>query len=659
MLHRVKTNVHRAMVSYKDQYDSHASGLIQEAIQNAADAKIPDMTWKDWRFIIKYNKEERTLTLRDYGTTGMPHCPNCLWGELPGGEVCSDRACNWGVFHSFAFLAKEGGMLGSRGQGKSLAVVAGRETFVRTKVAADPRKGMSSLWTFDGQDWAWQNVPEEASGADWPPGTEIEIRGVREEVHEQLLDRAAVIGDIQNRWYPLLEQGARIRFGYTIDKDLEQVPKLHFPTAAANPATGQKVVRTRERLEIKQGGRVVGELRNLKIVLADQPMEEGDARIGVALIKNGMQVIMRLSKFGRRIPPDIQGKVTGEVVVPCTEERPFLEPAETPDHRGYKSWDPIFQKVKSVIEAEVSSLVEPYLVPLRQREIRKEDRDKARRALEVIQKALEIVPELKIFGGGEVPPPLEPRVRDHPYVSRIELDKERYVRGEQAKVRAVILNPTKKEETFYRVDFEFRDASLQLLETKMASPLLPAASDEASGRKELKETFELSTSLEPGRQRIIVKLYEARPEQAPVQVHALGKWLWLEAEPLEIKRPRKPKIGPEDRKYENTLRELHPIDDEAVPAENEIIFTETDAAIWFNLRGVRLAPFWNKVRPPGSEFPILYGLVAEELISKYAEHRIAEADLETWSPDQVRKFGEDLVGLSQRFLRACISHHQS
>lgn len=345
--------------------------------------------------------------------------------------------------------------------------------------------------------------------------------------------------------------------------------------------------------------------------------------------------------------------------MPCSEERPFLEPAETPDHRGYKSWDPIFQKVKSVIEAEVASFVEPYLVPLKQHEIRQEDRERARRALEVIQKALESVPELKFFGGGEVPPPVEPRQRDHPYVSWIELDKTQYARGERAQIKAVVMNPTKKEESFYRVDFELRDASLQLLGTKMASPFLPAGTDETPGRRELKEAFDLPASLEPGRQRIIVKLYEARPEQAPVQVHALGKWLWLEAEPPEIKRPRKPKTGTDDRRYENNLRELHPVDDEAIPPDTEIIFTETDAAIWFNLRGVRLAPFWGKVRPPGSEFPILYGLVAEELISKYADHRIAETDVEVWSAQQVRKFGDELVGLSQRFLRACISHHES
>ena len=51
MLHRVKTNVHRAMVTYKDEYDSHASGLIQEAIQNAADANISGLPRKDWRFV--------------------------------------------------------------------------------------------------------------------------------------------------------------------------------------------------------------------------------------------------------------------------------------------------------------------------------------------------------------------------------------------------------------------------------------------------------------------------------------------------------------------------------------------------------------------------------------------------------------------------------
>ena len=219
------------------------------------------------------------------------------------------------------------------------------------------------------------------------------------------------------------------------------------------------------------------------------------------------------------------------------------------------------------------------------------------------------------------------------------------------------MNPTKKEEGFYRVDFEFRDASLQVLETRIESPVLPAATEADPGRKETRTTFELPPSLEPGRQRVIVKLYEARPEQAPMQVHTLGKWLWLEVEPPEIKRPRKPRAGTEAREYENTLRELHPVDDEAIPPDTEVIFTETDAAIWFNLRGIRLAPFWGKVKPAGSEFPILYGLVAEELVSKYSERRIAESDIEAWTPEQVRKFGEELLSLSQRFLRACVSHH--
>ncbi|MCK4443884.1 MAG: hypothetical protein KAW09_05040 [Thermoplasmata archaeon] len=659
MQHRVKTNVHRAMVSYKDQYDSHATGLIQEVIQNAADAKIEDLSWKDWRFVGRYDSDAHTLSLRDYGTTGMPHCRSCNWGELDGTEVCSDKSCNWGVFHSFAFLAKEGGMLGSRGQGKSLAIVAGGETIVRTKVATDMTKRMASRWTFDGEDWLWELALEELPDDQWPPGTEIEIRDVKDDIHAQLMDRDAILSDIQNRWFPIIQQGARIRFGFSRESHLKQVPGLRYPKQAKNPVTGKRVGRSRERLEIKHGGGVMGELRSLSIAMANQPMVEGDPRIGVALIKNGMQVITRLNKFPRRIPPDIQARIYGEVQIRCTEDNTFLEPAENPDHRGYKSWDPLFQKVRSAIEAEVSSLVEPYMVPLEECRIKKKDRDKARRALEVIQRALEDVPELRIFGGREIPPPLEPRVRDHPYISRIELDRKEYARGEQVQTKTIVMNPIKKEEAFYRLDIELRDASLQVLETKTASPVLPAASEESRGRKEIKEFFDLPPSLEPGRQRIIAKLYEAESGQPPTLVHSLGKWLWLEAEPPTITRPRKPKVGTADQAYENTLRELWPVDDEAIPPDTEMIFIESDAAMWFNLRGVRLQPFWGKVRPAGSEFPILYGLVAEELISKLTDHRIAEADVEMWSPEQVRSFGDELVGLSQRFLRACISHHET
>ena len=412
MQHRVKANVDRAMKSVKDSYASHASGLLQEVIQNAADAKRPDAPWKDWSLTIRYDPDQRVLTVRDYGTTGMPHCSKCNWGELPNSEACADEKCSWGVFHGFAFVGKEGGKLGSRGQGKSLAIVAGMKTLVRTLVASDAKKRMASIWKVSEkeQDWTWELSPSDAPPENWSPGTEIEVHGIIDEVHKQLMDRQEILSEIQARWYPLLKKGGTIRFGYSKGAGMKAANSPAFPALTIGH-DDKEVVLVRQRLEIKHEGKIVGELQDLRICLAAQPFPENDRRQGIALIKNGMQVIARLDRFPRRILPEVQQRIFGEVTIPCSREQPFLEPAEDPNHRGYKAYDAVYQKVRLAIEQEVETLVEPFLIPLQQKAIRKEDHEKALRALDVLRKAIEEVPELKIFGsgeGGEPPPPPPP-----------------------------------------------------------------------------------------------------------------------------------------------------------------------------------------------------------------------------------------------------------
>jgi hypothetical protein len=95
------------------------------------------------------------------------------------------------------------------------------------------------------------------------------------------------------------------------------------------------------------------------------------------------------------------------------------------------------------------------------------------------------------------------------------------------------------------------------------------------------------------------------------------------------------------------------VDDDLFPPEIEA-FLGKDASAWINLRGPRIKKFWNKVKPQGLAFAILYQLMCEELLGRYVELKSTEDEIDTWPADQVKKFGEDLLSIQQRFLRACV-----
>ncbi|MFQ5910117.1 MAG: hypothetical protein ACE5IJ_05270 [Thermoplasmata archaeon] len=201
------------MESYKDDYPDHAQGILQEAIQNSVDARLGD--FGDVVIVIEYDPSARILRIRDYGTTGMSHCDQCEWGIRSDNlEDCHEKDCKWGNFHYLGGLAKDVQQLGYRGQGKSLAVVAGDSLTVRTKVV-HPREhiSMASRWEREGDECYWELVPEEAMGPRDKPGTELIITGVKKEVHESLMDFGSLKADIQRIWFPAIQKGVRIRLG--------------------------------------------------------------------------------------------------------------------------------------------------------------------------------------------------------------------------------------------------------------------------------------------------------------------------------------------------------------------------------------------------------------------------------------------------------------
>jgi len=178
---RVGAAVHRIMQSYADDYPSKAFGLLQEAIQNAIDARASPDDLAVVSVTIRYDPARRNLSISDHGTSGMSHCQRCTWGKRNDSvEDCHEKDCRWGNFHYLGGLAKGPVSLGCRGLGKSLLLVAGKRLTVRTKLAAEgvPAQSMASQWDRDGEDWFWSLKPSAAFGADSSPGTEFIPSGI-------------------------------------------------------------------------------------------------------------------------------------------------------------------------------------------------------------------------------------------------------------------------------------------------------------------------------------------------------------------------------------------------------------------------------------------------------------------------------------------------
>ena len=102
-----QVNKQGVMTSYKDEYDDHAQGILQEDSQNGFDAYVPGTQIKDMKIEFKYDLKQRILYYRDFGTNGMTHCSECDWGIKPDGTPCTNEESpipEWRIFPWMMFL---------------------------------------------------------------------------------------------------------------------------------------------------------------------------------------------------------------------------------------------------------------------------------------------------------------------------------------------------------------------------------------------------------------------------------------------------------------------------------------------------------------------------------------------------------------------------
>lgn len=661
---RIGAAVHRVMEAYADDYPNKAHGLLQEAIQNAIDARATPLGFKEVAITIRYDPQARILSIRDHGTTGMSHCKKCDWGlreDAPDG--CHEKDCKWGNFHYLGGESKTSGSLGYRGMGKSLMLVAGERLTVRTTVAPGitPAGCLASQWDRQADDWYWTPKPAAAPAADAAPGSEFIIEGIKDEQNHLLLDSDSIRTNIALTWFPAIEKGVRIRFGYN-EGSLERVGSFRFPEVEIGPSN-QKAIRQRASIPVTVGRQIVGELADLEMRLARDPVPE-ELR-GIALVRNGTQVIERVSTWGRKIPVELQDRLYGWVSYQTSDERPFLHVCEKPGHRGF-SPHPFYRRVKELLQAQVEEFLLPFAKATLKPTVTEKDRKRAALNLSIIQKALEEIPDFNPWSGEgtaprrreKLPPP------DHPYISRLTLDKESYSRGDVVKVAIVILNPTAVHQPAIHLTVEALDSGLsQLVVVERPAwelPLLGPSHGEAKGRIECRVEIPVTADFLSGRNWIRATLLNrprspsAPKEAAPVSealLDRLGHALWIEETPKKHKREGTTGGASGEPGKQGTLNQLVPITAPLDPIEQEIIPMWSQGELWFSTTGVRIGPVYEG--NPRTADSILYELTSEQLGDRILELKMDNDIRSSLEKDAVLEELKSIDALRRRFLQVC------
>jgi hypothetical protein len=650
---RLSAATHRLMESYKDSYPSHARGICQEAIQNSVDARQNPQSFRDVTVTIQYDPAKRILRLRDYGTTGMSHCGACEWGIKPGTKAdCHEPTCKWGNFHYLGGLAKSHDQLGSRGQGKSLAIVAGERFLVRTKLVGAENIAMASEWVRDGDEWSWKLIPDQAPKAEDKPGTELVIHGIIDAVHEQLLEAENIKQDIAATWFMVIEKGVTIRYGFA-GKEMSKVAAPRWPEQQAG-ADGQPLTRKRSSIPVAVARKPVGELTELVIHLAEEPVPEHLR--GIAMVRGGTQVIERIKDWGRKVPVEMQDRLFGRVVYFTSATTPFLNLCEQPSHRGYTP-HPYYRRTHDLLQQQV----EEFLLPLAKEQFKprltEKDRKRAEANLDIIRHALSEVEDFNPWAGEGISPrkPKERVPPTEPFISSIRLDKERYARGESAKVKIALRNPTTAHEPYLGLVVEALDPGMApLIVREMAPEKMPTLEPVKDGEMDTRVCeveFAITEDFPAGRNWVRCTLSRRVPNKdtQPTILDRGSHALWVEED--KPTRTRKTATsGAQGDGRQGTLQAIQPITDHPPGAELQEVFA-SGGEIWFFTRGPRIGPVYDKDARTADS--ILYGLVGEVILDLVVQKRMEDDVRDVLDKTQVIEEFKKVDEVRKRFLRAC------
>jgi hypothetical protein len=657
--HTPQVNKDKVWRGYVDSYDDHAFGILQEDGQNSFDAYLADVLAKEMKVVIKYDADKRVLYHRDFKTSGMGHCRECHWGIRDGSVECTNSECGWGCFHNMGYSGKGGMALGSRGMGKALQLLAGDRMVVRTTLP-DGRH-QASLWERVRGDWQWRFAPEFDQKLS-SPGTELMTFNVVDRVHGRFLETEEIVSELQERWFRLLEQGAKIEYILVRNGRKKRVVVKAPRTPELDKTQGLGKARlTRRRVIVKYQGQRLGELRNLTIFLAAKPFKQADRSWGIAIVKNGKQTITRFKEFPEEIPERIRKRVFGYCDAICTREEPFLQDAENAQHTGYQWSHTTYKAVRRELRAIVREFVQPFLRAGGERVTEKEQKE-AMKILEVLNKALEAVPEFGLFGkeGISRSRKVETSTKDYIYLSRIELENRSYSRGEIAQIRAVIKNPTPRE-VLVKSTFEHFDPTPVVVEFGEEGVVVPPGTPEKPGTKSVDWQVSFERDQAPGVHWIQVALHDVKgqpltdDEADPIRMR---RHLYCELEPRRITRTRSGTGSPKDERGTGGgegafgLAAIQWFKKPDLRDSVEAYVDMTQAVAFVNLKGRRLEFARSISKNRKGYWPVVAEVISEKMLEIKAG--LDAGEKEEWQAEEVKNKMIELEQLKAKLLRKVV-----
>lgn len=647
-------NTPGVMKAYIDEYDNHALGIIQEDTQNGFDAYPRGTSPKDMKIEYRYDADNRIFTYRDFNTSGMIHCSECDWGLRSDGSRCINDNCKWGCFHNLGHSGKDEYSLGSRGMGKSLHMESGETTIVNTTL--QDGRSYASIWKLIDEDWQWKRYPEGAKELS-VPGTEITTKNVKNSIHKDLINIDQIINEFQVKWFRLIEQGATIvyvliRNGIKIRK---VIPKLKLPQLEPSKPNKQTTL-VKNRVVITLKRKRLGELRNLHLYIAKHPFDEEDPRWGIAIVKNGKQTIQVYRQIPD-IPEKIRKRLFGYVDANC-ETDSFLTEAENSTHTGYRRHDPVYKAVRKELNKISKSFTEPFIREAGERVTENEQKEAAE-ILSLINQTLSSIPELQIFGleGSGISGTPEIKTKSKPYISRIEPANQRFNRGDEIEVKAIIKNPTSKD-LILKTEFKFYDPTPVVISDTTAGILIIKGKPDNPSTVEVSWTIHVDDSMVSGIYWIQTSLLDRHGEllfdddEKPEKKRAS---IFIEQDPPKLSRKTRTGTGGKSgvghtRGGEGAggLANLQPFKKPDMP-ETEVIIETVRAYAFYNIYGRRF-----KYLSEGSSRKTLPWLavgeaMADAIIEKKIEREIEDGEDE-WSADAVFEKFKEIEGLRTKFL---------
>nr|WP_276976860.1 hypothetical protein [Ferrimicrobium acidiphilum] len=642
--HVPQVNRHNVWRSYVDSYGNHAFGILQEDCQNSFDAYSSGADPREMKVIIHYDAQTRRLSHRDFGTLGMAHCRHCAWGILPNGQECTNTDCPWGCFHNMGYSGKGGANLGSRGMGKSLHLLAGTRTFVRTTLPDG--KSQASVWEREagGKDWRWRLAAEPAKPLSCP-GTEFVTEGIIGPVNDQLLEVSEVVAELQDRWFRLLSQGATIE--YIVSKG--GPPERHLVREPAPPPLDEsqgveKATRVDPEVVVTYQGTRLGALRNLHVFMAKEPFPEGSRRAGIAIVKNGKQTLQRFVDFPEDIPDSIRARIFGYCDAECTAAEPFLREAENAQHTGYQWSHPTYKAVRRVLRDVAKQFSAPFLRAGGER-VTEAEQTEARDILDLFNKALGDVPEFGFFGKESTFPSrhkILTSTKNYIYLSRLDFENKSYKRGEKATVSAVLKNPTPKTVSVTTV-FQHFDPTPIVVQLTPDSAIVPSGTPESPGTATTSFQVFFDPSQAPGIHWVQVALQDVTSaallddEGQPIIAR---RHIYCEFEPRKLTRTRsgtgQATSGQGTGGGEGSLglSGLQYFKKPEMRDSMEVYIDQTQAVVFINLKGRRFEFAREGAKSKRIYWPVAGELISEELLKLKAQ--LDAGEREQWTAEEVK-----------------------